>query len=287
MLALGLAAWPGAAAGPGFATPGAGHPLAAAARTIVVDTDVRIERVADDLDFPFDQPWPDEAVFFRIRATSDGPDTARTGEVWIGADVISTNKPTIRGRRGLRCSVGLGGGVWIVLCRNTLVFRQDETVLSVLIRVKAAEGEKITVRARALKAPDVESDLVVKAKRDTAGITVARIHLAGEWVGQEGGRYTIRHQAGSDEVSWTGCDRNGGNWWTHDFEGWIFGEYLVGEFTDRAPGTLRNSGTLVLRIDGSGSLSLLDKVTIGGTTYTSFPTFSTRSWARGKHGGCP
>lgn len=110
-------------------------------------------------------------------------------------------------------------------------------------------------------------------------------NLAGEWLGQDGGRYTITQVAGSRSVSWSACDSNGGTLWSHTFSGTITGGYLVGTFVDGPPGNLRNTGTLVLAIQGTSSLSWVASATIDGTTYTSFPTL-TRQWSRGSHAGC-
>ena len=108
---------------------------------------------------------------------------------------------------------------------------------------------------------------------------------AGQWLGQDGGRYTITQAAGSRTVSWAACDAHGGIYWSHTFTGTIRGGYLTGTFVDGPPGDLRNTGTLVLAIRSSSSLAWVASATIDGTTYTSFPTF-TREWTRGSHAGC-
>ncbi len=110
-------------------------------------------------------------------------------------------------------------------------------------------------------------------------------NLAGQWLGQDGGRFTITQAAGSSSVSWAACDAHGGIYWSHTFTGTIRGGYLTGTFVDGPPGDLRNTGTLVLAIESASSLAWVASATIDGTTYTSFPTF-TRAWTRGSHAGC-
>lgn len=156
------------------ALPPVGRSAPSGARTVTVRTDVALEKVAGDSLFPFDKPEPGELVFFRVRATSDGPATVRKTELLVGADVCSRAKPAIRGRRGLRCVavVGILAGHWAVRCLNSQYRREGDSV-SVLIGVSASESEdRIWVRAGAKRAPDADSDLVVRGKKDRDEIEI-------------------------------------------------------------------------------------------------------------------
>jgi len=117
---------------------------------------------------------------------------------------------------------------------------------------------------------------------------VALPDLAGQWVGQDGGRFTLSQARGSTTVTWEACSADGGLTWQHDFVGTIRGggRYLVGHFRDEPPGTYLAEGDLVLRIESGGRLVWVDRATIDGVTYTSFPTL-TRTWTRASHAGCP
>ena len=109
-------------------------------------------------------------------------------------------------------------------------------------------------------------------------------NLAGTWKGQDGGLYVVSQAKGSADVSWEGCSADGGQTWTHTFAGRILGDSLVGHFKDHPPGRLRNEGDLALDIVSENKLVWIGKLTVGGKTYTSFPTL-TRTWTRAKHGG--
>jgi hypothetical protein len=114
----------------------------------------------------------------------------------------------------------------------------------------------------------------------------AAARLAGTWVGQDNGRYTISQAAGSKTVTWVGCSPDGGVTWWHAFTGTIQGGYLVGRFQDAPPGRNRNAGALALAIRSDSVLEWVPSVTVSGTTTTSFPTL-TRTWRRATHAGCP
>ena len=111
-------------------------------------------------------------------------------------------------------------------------------------------------------------------------------NLSGTWKGQDGGLFVLKQAKGSTAVTWEGCSADGGKTWTHTFTGRIIGDSLVGHFKDHPPGQLRNEGDLALDIASASKLVWIAKLTVGGKTYTSFPTL-TRTWTRAKHGGCP
>jgi hypothetical protein len=141
-------------------------------RRVVVDTEVSIEQVADDEVFPFDEPQPGEAVFVRITATSEGPATAKKGEIWVAATVVSEERPSIRGRRGVRCDPAFAvESAWVALCANSGVFR-DGAAISMLLRIEA-QASRIQVRGYARKSRTAGSDLVVKSGKDGVAIDVA------------------------------------------------------------------------------------------------------------------
>jgi hypothetical protein len=111
------------------------------------------------------------------------------------------------------------------------------------------------------------------------------VKLAGSWVGQDNGRFTVTQTAGSKLVAWVGCSADGGTTWQNTFTGSIEDGYLIGHFTDRAPGRLRNEGDLALEIVDEDKLVWVQSATVGGKTTSSFPT-ATRVWSRGLHSGC-
>jgi len=78
------------------------------------------------------------------------------------------------------------------------------------------------------------------------------LNLTGTWSGQDGSTFQIT-QSGS-RVSWTGKSSDNGQFWTHDFTGAIEGDLIKGRWTDKAPGSLRNKGELVVRIAGQNEL---------------------------------
>ena len=109
--------------------------------------------------------------------------------------------------------------------------------------------------------------------------------LAGTWVGQDGGRFTITQAAGARTVTWVGCSADGGRTWHHTFSGRVVGDSLVGRFQDTPPGASRNQGDLALDIVSEGKLAWIASLSIDGKVTNSFPT-ATRTWTRGSHGGC-
>jgi hypothetical protein len=152
--------------------PAGGQTATGGGRTVVVDTDVSIEQVADDLVFPFDEPEPGEAVFVRVTATSEGPAKAKKGEIWVAATVVSEERPFVRGKRGVRCDpVSAVEGGWLVLCASSGVFR-DGDAISMLLRIEA-QASRIGVRGYARKARSAGADLVVRSSRDGVAIDVA------------------------------------------------------------------------------------------------------------------
>lgn len=161
---------------------GAAAAIVGGGRVVTLLNEVSIESVAGDAAFPFDRPEPGELVFFRVRVTSDGPSVARKGELWVAADVASDDEPEIAGRQGVRCRTTRGVRTWIVLCGSTRVVREGDS-LSVLIKVRAA-GKRVVVSAAGGKARGVESDLVVRSRKDSASIAVAIAEpVAGPWTG--------------------------------------------------------------------------------------------------------
>ena len=172
------------------------------------------------------------------------------------------------------------GGEEVVRAKASCGLEASEQATSKLAKANKLLGSPIPAsKFTRAKLPPLGEDIPLASGSEVPD-------LAGQWLGQDGGRFTITQASGSSAVSWTACDANGGTLWSHTFSGTITGGYLVGTFVDGPPGTLRNTGTLVLAVQGTSSFSWVASATIDGKTYASFPTL-TRQWSRGGHAGCP
>jgi hypothetical protein len=82
----------------------------------------------------------------------------------------------------------------------------------------------------------------------------ALLDLTGEWLGNDGGTYTIK-QTGM-QISWEGVSRDQGKSWSHTFNGSIKDNLIAGRFFDHPPGRTKNSGDLKIRIVGANRLEM-------------------------------
>ena len=75
---------------------------------------------------------------------------------------------------------------------------------------------------------------------------------------------------------WTGQSADSGKARTHDFEGTIRDNHIVGYFKDKEPGWVRNEGNLVVRIEGPNKLAKV----AGYEDIKTNPVFGGSEWTR-------
>ena len=83
----------------------------------------------------------------------------------------------------------------------------------------------------------------------------AATNLTGIWSANDGGTYTIK-QSGT-QITWEGISADGGNRWSHTFNGEIHDSIITGKFFDHPPGAIRNSGDLKIRIVDANRLEMV------------------------------
>jgi class 3 adenylate cyclase len=106
---------------------------------------------------------------------------------------------------------------------------------------------------------------------NASSMAAVAIDLNGIWQGNDGGIYTVR-QSGT-EVSWEGVSGDGGQSWTHTFNGTIHNNVIVGTFFDHPPGKPRNSGELIIIIVDANRLErVATDVRFSGTAWTRTPS---------------
>ena len=96
--------------------------------------------------------------------------------------------------------------------------------------------------------------------------------ISGNWVGQDEGIYVI-HQSGAT-VTWYAHSPDGKTW-AHDFKGTLQGDYIVGNFQDRAGYTNHYNGTIALKITNADHMVWVASY----KGVASFPIL-TRAWTR-------
>jgi hypothetical protein len=85
-------------------------------------------------------------------------------------------------------------------------------------------------------------------------MSVPTFDLSGTWRTRLG-TYEI-HQNGN-RIRWVGKSADGGQSWTHDFEGQIQGRSITGFFKDRPPGQVLSQGRLEIRIVNKNRLEMV------------------------------
>jgi class 3 adenylate cyclase len=107
-----------------------------------------------------------------------------------------------------------------------------------------------------------------------SSMAAVAIDLNGIWQGNDGGIYTVRRSG--TQVSWEGVSGDGGESWTHTFNGTMHDNVIVGTFFDHPPGKARNSGELkIVIVDANRLERVASEVRFSGTAWTR--TASTQS----------
>lgn len=119
---------------------------------------------------------------------------------------------------------------------------------------------KMLMTAAALAAPMLMS-------APASATCAASTTFAGRWMGNDGGRYVIVQNG--IRVNWTGRSADNGRTWTHRFSGSIVAPGVVlGTWQDIAPGRMRQSGTLRVRLQNGVITRMSQTGGFGGSRWT-------------------
>ena len=91
----------------------------------------------------------------------------------------------------------------------------------------------------------------------TLGASANRIsgtapNVAGIWRANDGGTYTVKQSGNA--ISWEGVAGDGGQAWTHTFNGVLQDDIVVGQFFDHPPGAARGIGNLAVKVINNNRL---------------------------------
>ena len=230
------------------------------------------------------KPAAGDIVYLKASVEAEGPAAVPPGtHLWLflpdgalDASLVSATNATCRVRPNadaVDCTLPALGP------------KRRRAGMSVSVRIADAAAGRTLGFTLELQQGTSEGAALAGHRRRVIRVNVrgARIpNLAGEWLGQDGGRYTISQTAGSRSVTWEAIAADGVTW-AHSFTGQITtdGKYLLGRFRDHEPGLFRNEGDLALRIVSPNSLEWVAE----HAGVVSFDT-ATRSWTRCPASGC-